>query len=143
MAKGERPDIETLEAALMSAVSGFSAVFIIIDALDECSVLDGERPRLLNCLGRIVASMPDNLHIFCTSRAEPDIHMATRKFLDAPEKAAIDVTHNREGLNSDMRLYIDSVLGTETYCWWSADVIAKAKEILIARADGMLVMRVA
>ncbi|KAF4483505.1 ankyrin repeat [Fusarium agapanthi] len=43
MAKGERPDIETPEAALMSAVSGFSAVFIVIDTLDECPVLDGSR----------------------------------------------------------------------------------------------------
>lgn len=34
MAKGERPDIETLEAALICAVSGFSAVFIVVDALD-------------------------------------------------------------------------------------------------------------
>ncbi|KAF5558512.1 ankyrin repeat [Fusarium napiforme] len=137
MARGERPDIETLEAALISAVSGFSAVFIVIDALDECPVWDGERPRLLKCLHRIIASMPDNLHIFCTSRAEPDIQMATRKLLNAPAKAAIDLTQSREGLNRDMRLYIDSVLGTETYSWWSTDVIAKAKGILIARADGM------
>ncbi|KAF5531632.1 ankyrin repeat [Fusarium phyllophilum] len=137
MERGERPDIETLEAALISVVSGFSAVFIVIDALDECPVLDGERQKLLNCLRRIIASMTDNLNIFCTSRAEPDIHMATRKLLDAPETAAIDLTQNREGLNRDMRLYIDSVLGTETYRWWSTGVIAKAKEVLIARADGM------
>ncbi|KAF5690614.1 ankyrin repeat [Fusarium denticulatum] len=137
MTRGERPDIETLEAALMSAVSGFSSVFIVIDALDECPVLDGERARLLKCLHRIIASMPDNFHIFCTSRAEPDIHMAIGELLDAPAKAAIDLTQNREGLNRDMLLYIDSVLSTETYRWWSNDVMAKAKDTLIARADGM------
>lgn len=137
MAKGERPDMETLEAALMSAVSGFSAVFIVIDALDECPVLDGERPRLLKCLHRIIASMPDNLHIFCTSRAEPDINMEIDELLDVPAKAAIDLTEDQLSLNRDMHLYTDSVLGTETYCWWSDDVRAKAKDILIARADGM------
>ncbi|CZR42829.1 uncharacterized protein FPRO_10132 [Fusarium proliferatum ET1] len=137
MAKGERPDIETLEAALICAVSGFSAVFIVVDALDECPVLDGERPKLLNCLRRIIASMSDNLHIFCTSRAEPDIHMAIDKLLDARSKTAIDLTENQVGLDRDMRLYIDSVLGTEMYCWWSDDVMAKAKDIMITRADGM------
>ncbi|KAF5980602.1 ankyrin repeat [Fusarium coicis] len=137
MARGERPDIETLEVALMSAVSGFSAAFIVIDALDECPVLDGERPKLLSCLRRIITAMPDNLHIFCTSRDEPDIHMAIDKLLDAPSKAAIDLAENQLGLGRDMRLYIDSVLGAETYCWWSDDVMAKAKDILITRADGM------
>ncbi|KAF5597567.1 ankyrin repeat [Fusarium pseudocircinatum] len=137
MARGERPDIETLEAALMSAVSGFSAVFIVVDALDECPAFDGERPKLLKCLRRIITAMPDNVHIFCTSRAEPDIHMAIGELLDAPAKAAIDLTQNREGLNRDLRLYIDIVLSDKTYCWWSADVMAKAKDTLIARADGM------
>ncbi|EWG38290.1 hypothetical protein FVEG_01548 [Fusarium verticillioides 7600] len=137
MAKGERPDMETLEAALMSAVSGFSAVFIVIDALDECPVLDGERPRLLKCLHRIIASMPDNLHIFCTSRAEPDINVEIDELLDVPAKAAIDLTKDQLSLNRDMHLYTDSVLGTETYCWWSDNVRAKAKDILITRADGM------
>ncbi|KAG5802662.1 hypothetical protein H9Q74_011922 [Fusarium xylarioides] len=137
MAKGERPDIETLETALVSATSGFSAVFIVIDALDECPVLDGERPRLLKCLHRIIASMPDNLHIFCTSRAEWDIHIEFDKSLKGPGKAALDLTQNQVGLDRDLHLYIDSVLGTETYCWWPNDVRAKAKDVLIARADGM------
>lgn len=81
--------------------------------------------------------MSDNLHIFCTSRAEPDIHMAIDKLLDARSKTAIDLTENQVGLDRDMRLYIDSVLGTEMYCWWSDDVMAKAKDIMITRADGM------
>ncbi|KAF4333399.1 ankyrin repeat [Fusarium beomiforme] len=137
MAKGERPDIEALEAALIAAVSGFSAVFIVVDALDECPAFDGERSRLLDCLGRIITAMPDNLHIFCTSRGEPDIHMAIDELLSLPAKAAIDLTQNQVGLNRDLRLYVDSVLSAKTYRWWSDDVVAKAKDVLIARADGM------
>ncbi|KAF5703410.1 ankyrin repeat [Fusarium mundagurra] len=137
MAKGERPDIEALEEALFSAVSGFSTVFIVVDALDECPAFDGERPKLLKCLRRIISTMPDNPHVFCTSRAEPDIHMSIEKLLNVPAKAVIDLTQNQVGLNRDLHLYIDSALGSGTYCWWSADVMAKAKDILIARADGM------
>ncbi|KAG5657351.1 hypothetical protein KAF25_005915 [Fusarium avenaceum] len=137
MARGERPDIESLEAALLAAVSGFSSVFIIVDALDECPAFDGERSRLLDCLERIIIAMPDNLHIFCTSRAEPDIHMTIEELLSPPAKAAIDLTQNQTGLNSDLRLHVDTVLGTKTYNSWSDDVKAKAKDILITRADGM------
>ncbi|KAK1623691.1 hypothetical protein BDP81DRAFT_484650, partial [Colletotrichum phormii] len=77
IARGERPDLDALKDALMATIRGFSAVFIVIDALDECPTLDGERSRLLDCLSSIITAMPDNLHIFCTSRAEPDIFLAT------------------------------------------------------------------
>lgn len=137
IARGERPDIESLEAALIAAVSGFSAVFIVVDALDECPAFDGERSRLLDCLERIIIAMPDNLHIFCTSRAEPDISMTIDELLSPPAKAAIDITQNQAGMNGDLRLYVDTVLGTKTYRSWSDDVKAKAKDILITRADGM------
>lgn len=137
MARGERPDIESLEAALLAAASGFSAVFIVVDALDECPAFDGERSRLLDCLERIIVAIPDNLHIFCTSRAEPDIHMTIDELLSLPANAAIDLTQTQAGLNSDLRLHVDTVLGTKTYSSWSDDVKAKAKDILIGRADGM------
>ncbi|KAK1532441.1 uncharacterized protein CCOS01_04424 [Colletotrichum costaricense] len=48
--KRERPDTETLENALRAAVRGFSAAYIVVDALDECPILDGERTRLMDCL---------------------------------------------------------------------------------------------
>ncbi|KAF4935424.1 putative ankyrin repeat protein [Colletotrichum fructicola] len=111
MEKSERPDIEALEAALLAAVSGFSAVFIVVDALDECPTGEGERSRLLDCLTRIITAMPDNLHIFCTSRAEPDIHVMMEEVLSLPAKAAIDLTQNR--------------------------VKGEVKKELIAKADGM------
>ncbi|KAG5756434.1 hypothetical protein H9Q70_000990 [Fusarium xylarioides] len=136
-----RPDtpqpIKRFETALVSAVSGFSAVFIVVDALDECPVLDDERPKLLKCLHRIITAMPDNLHIFCTSRAEWDIHGELDKLLQGPAKTSIDLTQNQMCLNWDLHLYIDSVLGTEKYRWWPEHVKDKAKDVLIARADGM------
>lgn len=86
MARGERPDVTTLENALIAAVHEFSAVFIVVDALDESPTLQGERPKLLACLRRIIATMPDNLHIFCTSRAERDIYATIDKVL-SPSKS--------------------------------------------------------
>lgn len=71
--RGERPDTKTLEIALIAIVHGFTAVFIVIDALDECPTLNGEQKILLVSLSRIILMLPDNVHIFCTSRPEPYI----------------------------------------------------------------------
>ncbi|KAK1464253.1 hypothetical protein CMEL01_13014 [Colletotrichum melonis] len=137
IAKRERPDIEALEEALIAAIRGFSAVYVVIDALDECPAPDGERSRLLDCFNRIVTVMPDNLHIFCTSRAEPDIDTNMEEVLSLPKKSTINLTEDRYGLDNDLRVYIDSALASKTYKFWPTELKTKAKEILIARADGM------
>ncbi|KAK4031769.1 hypothetical protein C8A01DRAFT_41783 [Parachaetomium inaequale] len=71
--RGERPDAKTLEAALMAAMGGFSTVHIVIDAMDECPVLKGERRRLLDTICRTATAAPATLHMLCTSRKEADI----------------------------------------------------------------------
>ncbi|KAI3317226.1 ankyrin repeat-containing domain protein [Xylariaceae sp. AK1471] len=132
--KGERPDIETLEATLIATASGFSSVSIVIDALDECPTLNGERRKLLRSLNRIVSAMPRNLHVFCTSRVEPDISAAMSTVLSLPSRASIDLIANT---NHDIGLYIDSVFASADYSLWPDDLKAEAKALLIERADGM------
>jgi hypothetical protein len=53
MDKGHRPDSETLERALDAAVRRFSAVYLIVDALDECPEDDYKRGHLMDSLSRI------------------------------------------------------------------------------------------
>ncbi|KAI8951140.1 ankyrin repeat-containing domain protein [Xylaria longipes] len=139
--KGERPDTKTLEAALIAAGSGFSSVSIVIDALDECPALNEERNKLLGSLGRIIATMPDNFQLFCTSRAEPDIKLAISIFMSPPSRADIDLTVKTRGVNHDIGLYIDSVFASANYNSWPSDLKAEAKALLIQRADGMYVLR--
>ncbi|KAK1702341.1 hypothetical protein BDP67DRAFT_422358 [Colletotrichum lupini] len=100
--KRERPDTETLENALRAAVRGFSAAYIVVDALDECPILDGERTRLMDCLSKIISKMPDNLHIFCTSRAEPDIRTKFEEMPSLLTKNTISLMKSQAGLNSDL-----------------------------------------
>ncbi|RYC64329.1 hypothetical protein CHU98_g1861 [Xylaria longipes] len=135
--KGERPDTKTLEAALIAAGSGFSSVSIVIDALVECPALNEERNKLLGSLGRIIATMPDNFQLFCTSRAEPDIKLAISIFMSPPSRADIDLTVKTRGVNHDIGLYIDSVFASANYNSWPSDLKAEAKALLIQRADGM------
>lgn len=136
-ARGERPDTETLEAALLATTHGFSAAFLVIDALDECPTSDGERGKLLSSLRRIVAAMPDNLHILCTSRAESDIIAAMETVMSPPSRAEIDLMIYRDSLDHDIGLYIDETLASAAYSTWPTDLKEEAKELLIENADGM------
>lgn len=135
--KGERPDTKTLEAALLATTSGFSATFIIIDALDECPQLDWQRMQLMDSLGRIIKALPDNVHILCTSRPEADIVTSMKTFLYAVSGKAIDLTECRNILDYDIGLYIDSEFASTTYSSWPVSLKHDAKRVLIDKADGM------
>ncbi|GAW17393.1 hypothetical protein ANO14919_068500 [Xylariales sp. No.14919] len=137
--KGQRPDTKTLENALMATASGFSSVSLVIDALDECPTVHEERSKLLSTLSRVIAKMPDNLHIFLTSRAERDIRVVVDAILSPASlsRTAIDLTVDQEGVNRDIGLYVDSRLGSSNYSSWPNDVKAKVKDELIRRSDGM------
>ncbi|KAF0324955.1 hypothetical protein GQ607_007848 [Colletotrichum asianum] len=135
--KGERPDTRTLENALIASTGGFSDVFIVMDALDECPTLSEERGKLLASLKRIVAAMPDNMHLLCTSRAEPDISTVINTLLCPPSRVAIDLLQDTTGLRSDIGIYINSVLESDDYNLWPGELKADAKRLLTERADGM------
>ncbi|KAL6823215.1 ankyrin repeat-containing domain protein [Trichoderma camerunense] len=134
---GGRPDTETLIEALISSIQGFSAVYIIIDALDECPTLNGERKRLLNSLRDILNAAPDSLHMLCTSRKENDIDKAIRPLLCDPWGAEIDLSVQRKVLDDDIGKYIDSILADAEYDTWPTDIKKESRNALIDKADGM------
>ncbi|KAK5989674.1 Ankyrin-3-like protein [Cladobotryum mycophilum] len=135
--RGEHPDTRTLEAMLIASVLGFSGVYIVIDALDECPVLGEQRGKLLKSLCRILGDAPDNLHILFTSRKEPDIDIAIRTLLSPPSRIEVDLLAYREILNRDIYRYIDATLATDDYQSWPESIKELARKSLIEKADGM------
>lgn len=137
--RGEWPDTETLESALLATTRGFAATFIIIDALDECPSLDGEREKLMTSFCRIIGAIPNNVHILCTSRAEADIvaAMSSVSCATKPPRAGIDLNEQRERMNCDISLYIDSTLASSAYSSWPNDLKLEVREVLIEKAEGM------
>lgn len=135
--KGGRPDRKTLEEALIASMHGFSAVYIIIDALDECPVLNDERKKLLTNLRHIFTEAPNSLHIFYTSRKELDIETAMRPILSLPSTAEFDLSIARYLLDRDIGRYIDSTLKATEYDSWPERIKEKTKTALIEKADGM------
>lgn len=136
--RGERPDNKTLEAALIDSTFGFSDIYIIIDGLDECPLINGERGKLLKSLQHILLNdRLTNHHIFLTSRKEPDIDSKIRALLSPPLRMEIDLLGHQEILNNDISLYISSTLATDNFKSWTVEVKEDTKQSLIRQADGM------
>ncbi|KAM0251267.1 hypothetical protein ACHAQJ_008258 [Trichoderma viride] len=137
--RGGRPATEALETALAATLRGFSAVYIVIDALDECPVLGGKREELLQTLRRVItiSTMSENLHLFCTSRKEVGISVALDALLCNHSGIEINMAAYHDALDIDIRQYIDSALAGDGYSSWSEDVKAVVQEQLVKKADGM------
>jgi hypothetical protein len=111
-------------------------VYIILDALDECSnagKIPSARRRVLNLLKRLVNPLLSNLHLCVTSRPEDDIRRALESF------RTISI-HEQEGQNKDIDQYIkdevyansDTLMGR-----WDIETKNKVVDALTTKADGM------
>lgn len=134
---GQRPDTETLEAVLIASASESANVYIVIDALDECPLLNEQRAKLLKSLRRILAIAPSKFHFFFTSRKEPDIDDKIRPILSSTDRNEIDLLARQQTINRDINHYIDSQLNGDEYKSWPKSVKEEARESLVEKADCM------
>ncbi|KAK4070980.1 uncharacterized protein Triagg1_6347 [Trichoderma aggressivum f. europaeum] len=134
---GQRPDTETLEAMLIASASQFANVYIVIDALDECPLLNEQRAKLLKSLRRILAIAPSKFHFFFTSRKEPDIDDKIRPILSLTDKNEIDLLARQQIINKDIIHYVDSQLNGDEYKSWPKSVKDEARKSLVKKADCM------
>ncbi|KAL7932058.1 ankyrin repeat-containing domain protein [Trichoderma chlorosporum] len=136
-ARNERPDTETLEAEFKASISKLSAAYIVIDGLDECPLLGRQRDKLLKSLRRILSGSLENLHVFLTSRKEPDVDLEIRDLLCPPSRIEIDLLTHQEMLNNDIRQHIVSTLATNSFKSWPPSVKEEAEQLLLEKADCM------
>jgi hypothetical protein len=69
--RGTRPSVDEIFAALQSVLAKFSAVHVVVDALDECRDSDGTRRLFLAKLRDLQAKTA--LRLMITSRFIPDV----------------------------------------------------------------------
>lgn len=127
----------TLESALVVSIHGFSKVYLVIDALDECPLEHDERKKLLCCLRRIHAAKIETLHLLCTSRREQDIEATLNPLLSGPGKFDINLFVKRQAVDQDIELYIEQSFASEDFYFWSGSAKQEAKTTMIKKADGM------
>lgn len=66
-----KPSLDELMQALLSTCSSYSTVYVVVDALDECSNRDGVRRQLIDKLCSFQASR--NVQLLFTSRFVPEV----------------------------------------------------------------------
>jgi hypothetical protein len=77
---GQRqPSLHAILEVMQQMMQEFSDIYIVLDALDECS----KRAELLEILEMIAAWHVQNLHVLLTSRRERDIENSLDTFVDS------------------------------------------------------------
>ena len=89
-----KPSLVDILQALQSVCSAHTTVYILVDALDECSDRDGARSELINKLHELQDRK--DVRLLCTSRFIPGI---TRKF---QSNSALEVRASEE----DVRRFV-------------------------------------
>jgi hypothetical protein len=128
---GAQPSVESLQATLLLILKAFDDVFIILDALDECT----ERQDLLKWIKEMTSWKKCKLHLLATSRAEEYIAKHFR-LLD-PDHVSI-----KQGLvTPDVKKYVDYILdGEDAFDRWNDEIKANIKSKLLDSAGGMFVL---
>jgi hypothetical protein len=133
-----QPSEDTLLQCLieMLEVQGQPAMYIIIDALDECPNISGmptEREKVLDFLVELVGLKLPNVHICLSSRPEFDIRDSLKSL--APVCVALD---NETGQKADILGHIESVVHSDRRMRkWSAEDKQLVISALSDKADGM------
>lgn len=76
--KRTRPSLDEIVKSLQAVADTYSRVFIIVDALDECQISNGCRPKLIKNMFDLQANT--NTNFFATSRPIPDIEQEFKKW---------------------------------------------------------------
>jgi hypothetical protein len=120
----------------MLSLPGQAPIYIIIDALDECSNLSGRpsaREEVLELIEELVDLKLSNVHLCVASRPEIDIRLV----LEPLTSLKISL-HDEHGQREDIINYIKSVVRSDRSMrrWREEDKILVI-DTLSQRADGM------
>ncbi|KAL8792240.1 MAG: hypothetical protein Q9195_005196 [Heterodermia aff. obscurata] len=131
------PLLSDLVSVFLAAVPLFTAVYVIIDALDECPTKDDERHELLKIIKAIHDQSAANLHFLATSRRHYDIEAVIGPLTGA---AAIQIESGM--VDDDIKMYIRSEIQAvrKKNTWWHDKLCIAVEESLLEGANGMLVL---
>lgn len=124
------PDDRKLWSAVKNMLDARRTVFLVIDALDECT--KRERGTGLFSIFDELMDLKLDLHLLVTSRHEFDIGDGMKN-LGAHSISLHDAAEHLDVLES----YISRMLSTSDYSDWPRDVKDKARQILSTRSNGM------
>ena len=120
----------------MLQLEGQPAIYIIVDALDECPNTSGmptPREKVLDFLEELIDSQLPNVHICVTSRPEFDIRSVLEPL--TPFRVSL---HDESGQKKDILDYVSTVVNSDRRMRkWRTQERQLVIDTLSERADGM------
>ncbi|KAF5344541.1 hypothetical protein D9758_016483 [Tetrapyrgos nigripes] len=116
---------EDMESTLLDLMAMMDAVYIIIDALDECA--EEDQGKLLALVDTLLTKLK-NCFVFVSSR--PHINTTHNK----AEIISLDKQMSDVGISSDIKKYVDTKLQKQHA--WSPELKAEIKDTLVNSANG-------
>jgi len=127
--RSSRPSLDEILQGLHSVCSNYAAVYIIVDALDECADRDGGRGRLIDKLRELQARI--DVQLLFTSRFIPEI---TQRF---ESNSVLEVRASEE----DVRRFVAGQVLRLPKCIQRDEELKQAVQNKIVEAvDGMYVL---
>ncbi|KAF2728034.1 hypothetical protein EJ04DRAFT_569878 [Polyplosphaeria fusca] len=130
---GQRqPSAHTLIEALRSMVQELPTIYIVLDALDECT----QRDELMELLEAMAGWQLQNLHLLVTSRRERDIEMSLKSFVDERSRVCLQSTL----VDKDIQRYVRQRLSDDKRLRkWEKDasMVGQIETALMSGANGM------
>ena len=133
-----KPDIDALKKCTtdMLSLSGQAPIYIIVDAVDECSNSSGTpsaREEVLELIEELVNLKFPNVHLCVASRPEIDIRVVLE-----PLTSLQICLHDEGGQKEDIITYIKSVVHSDrTMRRWREEDQTLVIDTLSQNADGM------
>jgi hypothetical protein len=129
--KRTRPTLQDFTKALQSVISSFARVYIIVDALDEYRLSDGDRKLFLEWLFELQQPNKD-IRIFVSSRSIPRIKEAFAGGNGKIKSMEIRASEH------DIQLYLNARIAKLPLSAWNRpDLEDEVKRTIIGEAKGM------
>ena len=130
-AGGQRqPDLDALFEIFSAVLTTSNRTFLVLDALDECSV-GSEREDLLESIEKMTSISTAHLNLLVTSRKVRDIQIQ----LDPQISVKMDLENL---VDSDIQIYVTECLRSDKNLRkWDVDIKQKIQEALLKHANGM------
>ncbi|KAK3045615.1 hypothetical protein LTR09_012823 [Extremus antarcticus] len=93
------PSVRALEKILLSSVTQYNEVCLLLDAIDECPEDDDARQNVLDLIQRLARSA-NNLRLFITSRYLLDIKSSMEDLVASPMSVEVDA------VDADIEKYV-------------------------------------
>jgi hypothetical protein len=127
-----KPSLHALLDVTRQVAQEFAHVYVVLDALDECS----QRSDLMDMLETMAGWQLDNLHLLMTSRKERDIESSLESYVGEEDAVCLQ----RDIVDKDIQRYVQQRLRDDKgLAKWNKDAAVRQdiEEALMHGARGM------